>query len=1267
MSILTKLGLLLESSGTNNLIVSDCYHTHTSDSSDIILGTFNDTDFSEYTTGVALSDWTERWNTGYVSNVVQAGGTYTYQIGKELWINTSATPRNILTWDILDNKQDVDVLVLITSSDVMNYGLRIYARSSGSAGSEQGYMCDFESGETTTISKYVSGTYTIIATNSLIPFDDNYYWFRFRVVGTSLKLKVWQHNHPQPYDWSIETTDSSITGPGWVGIGGNAVADKYCYYFACGTGDQIDNVDIPTAFTGIVELGITNPATTSYISANGVYALGGQLYPEDRSYNIVGAGILVKGIHSDQVRFAVYSGGDLATGPDGAELIVDIGETSGTDTDTWVYVYCDAVLLPSDAPFWLAIKGNDASFYMGSITIDGHHGNFQKAIGRYKSSVVDDDETVAYPTTWPSDSGSFNTNFVDVAILIEIAGTDLIISDGTHVHTADAIVLLKPGDIQVDYSYHIHTADNISLISERDLIVAESAHVHTSDNITLGFAAVDLIVAESAHVHAADNITLDLGSLFYETDFSEYTTGVALTDWTERWVTANVSNTVQAGGTYTYQIGKELVITNTAAQRSLLTWDSLDGFEDVDLITVVKASVFADGLRIYTRASGSSGSENAYFVYFDASNIYIQKLVSGASTNIASREFYGYDSEYYWIRFQVIGTSLKVKIWSHNNVEPNYWSLTGTDSSITTGGWTGYSPYAISSFYSYYFACSNGASVGIPSSFLGDEWAGTTDPVPIGYTFLYGAYAQAGEVLPGKYYNVVGAKIYCHNQHGSQIRVAVYTGGSIVDGPEGATLLVDLGLTSGTSTGQFIELTCDPVAIPNGEWVWLAYKSDQGDFTTMIFDHPAQTGFFEQNRGYYGSSTLDDDATVAFPSTWPTDAGSFGLYWTLGNIQVEEVNASLTIEDSYHTSASDNIALDQIRYLTGLDSYHVAYSDVIVLSQNNTLSVDESSHVVYSDEPNVNSNPHIEINGAYSLLVSDTVTLSQTNNLIVAGCYHINAPPNLTITQSHNLIVAESAHLSSSDNISVDQIHNISVNDSDHVLTSDVVEVLSISGVWHGLQSDNITLLQQNNLSISECAHAVFVENLNISKSDALKGLDTYHSSASDNLYLIQNLVVAESSHEHTADSVTNSYNLVTNSADHVLISDIITLILTPNANSCYHDNISDNISLTQIHYLVVDDADHVLTNPPWIWIDDVSSTIDSDNITFTQTNTLSISESTHLQVADSMALSLIFILRQLDSYHSHTADNIWIPALPADIGNSFFNSKTVIRTFFPK
>ncbi len=120
--------------------------------------------------------------------------------------------------------------------------------------------------------------------------------------------------------------------------------------------------------------------------------------------------IYVGTTHTQQIRLAVYSGGDLVTGPAGATLLHDYGETSGSGTSEWLTITGPQISLPKNTPTWVAFRNNGGYtvYYQSSSPIGS---DYQTARGRWASIDIDGDETSSYPSTWPTDSGGSFSNF----------------------------------------------------------------------------------------------------------------------------------------------------------------------------------------------------------------------------------------------------------------------------------------------------------------------------------------------------------------------------------------------------------------------------------------------------------------------------------------------------------------------------------------------------------------------------------------------------------------------------------------------------------------------------------------------------------------------------------------------------------------------------------------------------------------------------------------------------------------------------------------
>ncbi len=215
------------------------------------------TDFSEYTDDVQPSDWTERWHTGDGSATTKAG-TAADNIGSKYLQVESNGQRYIATWDDIDvdaNRDNCEVLFRFTQdsfSTTTDTGTRAFVRGSGSDTTENGYGVSVFETDELIISKFVSAAATNLSVTQLgvgYFVAGDYYWIRFRVNGTSLKVKVWKDAEEEPSVWTSEVTDSAVSGVGWAGVGAEDTDPiSEVDFFSAGTnGDTAPFPDVDTS------------------------------------------------------------------------------------------------------------------------------------------------------------------------------------------------------------------------------------------------------------------------------------------------------------------------------------------------------------------------------------------------------------------------------------------------------------------------------------------------------------------------------------------------------------------------------------------------------------------------------------------------------------------------------------------------------------------------------------------------------------------------------------------------------------------------------------------------------------------------------------------------------------------------------------------------------------------------------------------------------------------------------------------------------------
>ena len=135
--------------------------------------------------------------------------------------------------------------------------------------------------------------------------------------------------------------------------------------------------------------------------------------------------------------------------------------------------------------------------------------------------------------------------------------------------------------------------------------------------------------------------------------------------------------------------------------------------------------------------------------------------------------------------------------------------------------------------------------------------------------------AEAGRSLRG-----IG--LYC-TDHSDDVRVAVYSGGTLANGPgsagDEATLLRDFGKTSGAVVNDWVKLWGDAVEIPAGEPLWVVVKGDNAAGFEVIFSTLSKMGVTADYQTAKGrgvvSGQVGTDPDVAFAGTFPTGNAVF--------------------------------------------------------------------------------------------------------------------------------------------------------------------------------------------------------------------------------------------------------------------------------------------------------------------------------------------------------------------------------------------------------
>lgn len=221
------------------------------------------TAFSGLTVDVAPSGWTERWNTTAGAITIRNDGVFGNNC---LETTATSSSRYAASIDELGTSvTDCEVLVLIRQNGELANIARVLVRGGGSTGSENCYWAYLDGlNELIGIHKYVAGTSTSVGNTSMTIAADTWYYMRFRVVGTSLKLKVWEKSVSEPVNWNLEFTDSSLSS-GWIGVGRASVNTQSVDYDYFAVDVDSNPITVPLPVTDIgnyARIHVTHNGTT---------------------------------------------------------------------------------------------------------------------------------------------------------------------------------------------------------------------------------------------------------------------------------------------------------------------------------------------------------------------------------------------------------------------------------------------------------------------------------------------------------------------------------------------------------------------------------------------------------------------------------------------------------------------------------------------------------------------------------------------------------------------------------------------------------------------------------------------------------------------------------------------------------------------------------------------------------------------------------------------------------------------------------------------
>lgn len=180
----------------------------------------------------------------------------------------------------------------------------------------------------------------------------------------------------------------------------------------------------------------------------------------------------------------------------------------------------------------------------------------------------------------------------------------------------------------------------------------------------------------------------------YFTDFTEYALGVLPSDWSE----------VEGSGFLTK--ASDGLYANARSTLRAGLWSAVSG-TDFDVLARVKiASTLANSasapVQGITARASSDGSNYYVFGIYSSSQVRLRKKTGGPTTITSATVATMAIDAWYWVRLQVIGTTIRGRVWADGASEPSGWDISVTDTAISSPGAAGVSCGTVTSADSTY-------------------------------------------------------------------------------------------------------------------------------------------------------------------------------------------------------------------------------------------------------------------------------------------------------------------------------------------------------------------------------------------------------------------------------------------------------------------------------------------------------------------------------------------------------------------------------------
>lgn len=620
-------------------------------------------DFEGMTVDQAPTNWTETWDTANVDTLIKSPRKW-----KHLNLDKTSNAKIAVIKDVV-SKYNIEILGLVQAKDAFStFAGGLGGRISGGIGTETGYVVFMDpANNKLKLRRYNNGTSSDLADGSYTINADSWYWIRMRLNGSNIKARIWPKLGTEPGTWLVDYTDASpLTSAGEAGVC-CLNADVNCDYIAFEGSSAGWPIPVPSGYNTTTTTTTEGPCEwNDYFTEKNGPAPPAQRWTE--SGHTQYGSILNKKYHlafpdsSGQKNTYLFSTYQLSGDFD---IQIDFEVTTLNEPSTGINFICIlGIKTSSPAGAYNAYIGRMHDYEVGT----GHNG--------YCFNSDDDVYTKIYQ--YPHTSGKLRY---------------------TRVGSVHKVFYWHPTNERWEWDGNT-AGQTLGYTSTADMYVQLQGREETYGNGVVGdwdnfiinkgcpgapYPTTTTTTTYTTTTTTSTTTTIE-PPVDYSTNWGEYTSDQAPNDWTELWELPVAAITVKDdGGQYG---GKYLLIDHSTYGHYFAEWDDIVQARDTDILAKVQFGdpnpvTGDDYFKIVCRQTGGNSNKNGYEVrlYPDNDEVKMFKWVNNSASQIGSTKTFTFTTYWYWVRFQVRGNTIRVKVWvGQPSDEPGTWDISTTDS-----------------------------------------------------------------------------------------------------------------------------------------------------------------------------------------------------------------------------------------------------------------------------------------------------------------------------------------------------------------------------------------------------------------------------------------------------------------------------------------------------------------------------------------------------------------------------------------------------------